>query len=383
MKSFGSFRGGSNRSSSNGIATTFEGVPELKECGYYDVQQIQPIVQQLLVTLAAACVEKASADPFKRPGSFVEDLKAEMLEYLHQQIESYASGSGSMNGSGRFQTPVKVVGDAVQGFLRSKRSLFRRVSSKILSGDVNDGRIEEFVQELERTGLWIAGKREAVAKSLLKRADRSRMYHCDMRFEKSQELAEHKAKCPLRPIMCTNEGCAEVLSAIHFEEHDGTCPFKLLSCQQGCGATLSRKDMEGHCSTMCPNKVVPCPFNRVGCVVVLPQGSLEQHYSDFMAPHLLYVLQSLHKQESTVVNQAQRIHLLEKAMSIAQRSEAVDVGSISLTVKEQEARIKSLEQEVTKLRQDLKATDVSAEVLQLRREIRNLHKQVENLNLGS
>jgi len=65
-----------------------------------------------------------------------------------------------------------------------------------------------------------------------------------------------------------------------------------------------------------------------------------------------------------------------QALSIAQRAEAVDIGSVVLTLKEQETRVKLLEQEVRKLRQDLKATDVSAEVLQLRRELRNFQKQV-------
>ncbi len=65
-----------------------------------------------------------------------------------------------------------------------------------------------------------------------------------------------------------------------------------------------------------------------------------------------------------------------QALSIAQRAEAVDIGSVVLTLKEQENRVKLLEQEVKKLRQDLKATDVSAEVLQLRRELRNFQKQV-------
>lgn len=376
MLSFNSFRGGSNRSSTIGIAGNYDVVPDLKECGYYDVQQVQLIVRQLLNTLAAACVEKASADPFKQPASFVEELKNEMLEYLHQQVEAYATGSGN----GRFQIPVNVLGDALQSFLRSKRSLFRRVSSKILSGDINDGRIEEFAQEIDKIGSWLAGKREAVAKALLKRADRSRIYYCQMRFEKRLELVEHKAKCPLRPVMCANEGCAEVLSAIHCEEHDGTCPFKLLPCKQGCKASILRKDMENHCSTICPNKVVSCPFNKVGCAAVVTQGSLNQHFNDSIASHLLNVLQVLQKQETTAMNQAQRIHLLEKSLSISQRFEAVDVGSLSLTVKEQEARIKSLEKEVSKLQQDVKAIDVSAEVLQLRRELRNLHKQIENLS---
>lgn len=383
MLSLNSFRGGSNRPSSIGMAGNYDGVPDLKECGYYDVQQVQLIVQQLLVTLAAACVEKAAADPFKQPASFVEELRNEMLEYLHQQVEAYATGSGNVTGNVRFQSPVKALVDALQSYLRSKRSLFRRVSSKLFSGDINDGRVEEFVQELDKIGSWMAGKREVVAKALLKRADRSRIYYCQMCFEKRLELVEHKAKCPLRPVMCANEGCAEVLSAIHCEEHDGTCPFKLLPCKQGCKASVLRKDMENHCSTVCPNKVVPCPFNKVGCAAVLTQGSLDQHFNDSISSHLFCVLQVLQKQETTAVNQAQRIQLLEKTLSIAQRSEAVDVGSVSLTVKEQEVRIKSLEKEVSKLQQDLKATDVSAEVLQLRRELRNLHKQIENLSHGS
>jgi predicted RNase H-like nuclease (RuvC/YqgF family) len=97
---------------------------------------------------------------------------------------------------------------------------------------------------------------------------------------------------------------------------------------------------------------------------------------EFMGQHLLQVLQSVHKNDIAVGDQTQRISLLEKALSIAQRAEAVDIGSVVLTLKEQENRVKLLEQEVKKLRQDLKATDVSAEVLQLRRELRNFQKQV-------
>ncbi|GLJ42684.1 hypothetical protein SUGI_0885020 [Cryptomeria japonica] len=83
-----------------------------------------------------------------------------MLEYLHQQVDSYVTGSGNLSTSSRFQTTVKLIGDALQGFVKSKRSMFRHVSSKLLYGYANDKKIEEFVQELERTGSWLAGKRE-------------------------------------------------------------------------------------------------------------------------------------------------------------------------------------------------------------------------------
>lgn len=71
-----------------------------------------------------------------------------------------------------------------------------------------------------------------------------------------------------------------------------------------------------------------------------------------------------------------------KALQIAQRSEAVDIESMVLTVKEQDSKVKQLESEVKKLQADLKATDVSAEVLQLRRELRSLQKQVESSSIN-
>jgi homogentisate solanesyltransferase len=139
---------------------------------------------------------------------------------------------------------------------------------------------------------------------------------------------------------------------------------------------VARGEMEKHTLTICPRKMVVCSFQPVGCLRTMEQGVLEQHCVEFMGQHLLQVLQSVHKTAIAVEDQTQRISLLEKALSIAQRAEAVDIGSVVLTLKEQETRVKLLEQEVRKLRQDLKATDVSAEVLQLRRELRNFQKQV-------
>jgi hypothetical protein len=56
----------------------------------------------------------------------------------------------------------------------------------------------------------------------------------------------------------------------------------------------------------------------------------------------------------------------------------VDIGSLCLIVKEQETKIKTLEQDVGKLQQNMKTSDVSAEVLQLRREMRSLQKKIES-----
>lgn len=122
-----------------GISGNYDIVSDLKECGYYDVQQVQLIIQYFFNTVAADSVEKASVDRFKQPIFFVEEFKNEMLEYLHQQVEANATGSGTIH----FQSPANILGDVLQTFLRSKRRSFRCVLRKILSEDIN-GRIDEF-----------------------------------------------------------------------------------------------------------------------------------------------------------------------------------------------------------------------------------------------
>jgi hypothetical protein len=84
--------------------------PVLLECGYYDVEQVEGITQALLVTLGTACVEKTAGDPFSQPAAVVLDIKKEMLEYLHSQSESYASGSGVVSSQGMHQVRASLRG---------------------------------------------------------------------------------------------------------------------------------------------------------------------------------------------------------------------------------------------------------------------------------
>lgn len=71
--------------------------------------------------------------------------------------------------------------------------------------------------------------------------------------------------------------------------------------------------------------------------------------------------------------------MIMQAVQLAQRSAAVNVGNLNVTVKEQENKVNLLEAEVKKLRANQKTIDVSSEVLQLKREFLNLQKRVESL----
>lgn len=355
--------------------------PSSFSCDYYEVEHVRKIAQALLSGLATACVESTMGDLFKTPASVAADVRKEMIEYVRQQSEVYPTQYVMIvGGSGSPENPVDVVDDLIDNFVHNKRNLFTRMSGWILS-EQKEEKIDDFVEELETMGFWVKGRRENLAKDLLKSIDLINAYHCEMKFDSSEELTLHKSKCSMRPVNCANEGCREVFSAVYAKKHDESCPLKLIPCEQKCSAMVNRSEMDRHCITICPMKLVNCPFYQVGCLSTIPQSAIEEHCAEFLQSHLFYVLQMIHKQESSVGDLTQRVILLEKSLSLSQRSAAVDIGSLCLIVKEQEAKIKTLEQDVDKLQQNAKTSDVSAEVLQLRREMQSLQKKIESQTL--
>lgn len=112
---------------------------------------------------------------------------------------------------------------------------------------------------------------QELAKALLKCVDGSGICHCEMKFYTVDDLSNHKMVCGFRPVTCGNPGCGDVFSASHADRHDLECSFKLLSCEQKCSAVVARGHMNKHCATVCPMKLVNCPFQQAGCTTPMPQ----------------------------------------------------------------------------------------------------------------
>ncbi|KAM5558457.1 hypothetical protein ABKV19_020250 [Rosa sericea] len=74
--------------------------------------------------------------------------------------------------------------------------------------------------------------------------------------------------------------------------------IKIIPCEQNCTDTIMRREMDRHCITVCPMKLVSCPFYAVGWQFPVPRCKLEQHHSDDLHSHMLVVLQSIHKEAS-------------------------------------------------------------------------------------
>ncbi|KAK8632636.1 hypothetical protein V6N13_073024 [Hibiscus sabdariffa] len=100
---------------------------------------------------------------------------------------------------------------------------------------------------MEIHGFWSIDKREEIAQALLKNVDLKNEFHCGMKFNSADELAQHMPTCKYGPRTSQNEGCQARFSASQVEKHDSVCPFKTLPCEQKCSASLMRREMDRHC----------------------------------------------------------------------------------------------------------------------------------------
>ncbi|XP_043721800.1 uncharacterized protein LOC122669176 [Telopea speciosissima] len=286
----------------------------LFHCDLVDSEVVHKIAQVILPGLATACVDNTTGDPFRNPGSVAVDIRKEMVDYLNLRSETYIAETVIQKDDDldveTSDHPTDIISDFIDDFAISKRNFFSRVSGWLLS-ERREDKIDDFVQEMEINGFWLMDRREAIGKNLLKNVDFKDLFHCKMKFYTAEELAEHSCKCMFRSTTCTNEGCSYNFCAVHLEKHDAVCPYKVLPCEQKCSESIARREMDRHCITVCPMKLVNCPFYLVGCQYSIPLCGIDKHCSEFLHSHLLYVLEAIHR-EAHWEDLNHRVELLEK-----------------------------------------------------------------------
>ncbi|GFZ03689.1 TRAF-like superfamily protein [Actinidia rufa] len=309
-------------------------------CDLSDTEIVHKIAQAFLPGLASACVDNTTGGLFNSPTSVAVDMRREMVEYLTLRSETFVAESVILEGGPEAEVsdhPYDMIADFVDDFGSSKRNIFSRVSGWLLS-ERREDRIDDFVQEMEINGFWLIERREVIAQTLLKNVDFKNTFHCDMKFNSAAELAEHSLECNFRTMNCTNEGCNARFCASHLENHASICPFKILPCEQKCSDSIMRREMDKHCITVCPMRLVNCPFYPVGCQSSVPHCTIQQHRLDDLHSHLLYILQVIHKDASMEVLK-KRVEQLEESASLGRLAEAWDVRSLTVTIRDLEAEI--------------------------------------------
>lgn len=312
----------------------------LFHCDLYDTEIVHKIAQVFLPGIATACVDNTTGDMFKTPASVAGDLRKEMVEYITERSENFVAESVIIEGGPEaeaFDHPYDIISDFVDDFASSKRNLLSRVSGWLLS-EKREDKIDDFIQEMEISRFWLVDKRQVIARVVLKNVDYKNEYHCGMKFDSAEELAEHVQSCGFRSTTCANMGCNAIFSLRNLEKHDSACAFKVIPCEQKCSDNVMRREMDRHCITVCPMRLVSCPFYAVGCQSTLPHSMLEQHRSDDIHSHLLCVLRSIHK-EASDEDLKQRVDQLEKASSSIQLANIRDVRSLISAVKDLEIKL--------------------------------------------
>ncbi|KAG0503353.1 hypothetical protein HPP92_003425 [Vanilla planifolia] len=96
--------------------------------------------------------------------------------------------------------------------------------------------------------------------------------------------------------------------------------------------------MDRHCVTVCPMRLMNCPFYHVGCHTAIPQCTLEQHCKENLRTHLICTLPIVHRNEEASEEEWKlRAEALVKAQSENELSEALDLRSLSIIVKKLQA----------------------------------------------
>ncbi|GAB2295436.1 hypothetical protein Dimus_029603 [Dionaea muscipula] len=313
-------------------------------CDLSDTEIVYKISQELLSGLATACVDNTTGGIFKTPATVAVEIRKEMVEYLTQRSESFVAESVILEGDSEVEVPdhpLDIISLLIDDFDGMKRNWVSRVSGWLMS-EMREDKVDDFVQEMELNSFWVLDRREAVAQTLLKNVDFKNLYHCNMKFKSEEELTEHRSQCGFRSVICENEGCSATFSAAKLEDHDSTCPLKVIPCEQKCSEYLLRREMDRHCLTACPMKLVNCPFYSIGCHTPVPQCTIREHFAENLRSHLLCVLRFIHK-EASVEYLEQRAEQIKKS-PLSSGLEAIQVLKfLSIAVKDIEKKLGPLE----------------------------------------
>uniref|UniRef100_A0A0A9D2G9 TRAF-type domain-containing protein n=1 Tax=Arundo donax TaxID=35708 RepID=A0A0A9D2G9_ARUDO len=320
-------------------------------CDLCDTEVVHSMTELLLHGLATASMDSTTGDFFKSPSSVAVGVKTQLEGHLFQRTETLVRESvdGAEDCSNQLikasTRPTEFLSDLIDDFVASKRNFLSHVSG-FLSSESRLNKIKDFTQKMEIENIWALDERKATAETILESIDMKCIFHCPERFDDQDKLADHRSQCKFRVVNCEHDGCIASFSAIQIDEHDSICPFKVLPCEQLCEQYVMRCEMDRHCATVCPMKLINCPFYHVGCETAFPQGTLDKHCSKLLQTHMLYVLQATTRHDVSVNDMNQRLELLEKAQSLNEISGALDVRSLTLIIKEQEAKIKKLERDI-------------------------------------
>lgn len=161
-------------------------------------------------------------------------------------------------------------------------------------------------------------------------------------IEKVETISKHIDACDFIEISCPHD-CGTNFVRSSLETHLQTCKRFPLTCN--CGKEIERSSKDAH-TRVCPLTKNICPFNIVGCTVVIQNKDRKKHFDEAFASHLEKI-----KKQSEIVNDAVKQARQNMLSNTDKRLEDVDnaIAFLLNDIVATEERVKSLSKLLTDL----------------------------------
>jgi len=121
-------------------------------------------------------------------------------------------------------------------------------------------------------------------------------------FDKNYEI-EHCFKRIVHCIYCEQPGPFDLIKSNHEEE----CSMRPVDCPNSCGASLLKGKINDHRLKECPEEIVDCLMNHVGCDEKFPRKYQKVHIGEKLLDHLLVFQENFLIQKKEHENEIQNL----------------------------------------------------------------------------
>ena len=192
---------------------------------------------------------------------------------------------------------------------------------------------------------------------------------CDQKVQKRNVSTHLVNECPNRDYRCPHCNFTDTYQVVT-EQHWEVCSYYPLACQNRCGVTFERGDLEDHMK-MCPLEEVQCVFSSEGCQAKFIRDNEDDHMDQNTQKHIalmpaatLRISQDferkLQKQQKVFERRSRRIAFMILAVIIHlylshNKLQLSGTNQLQMRIEELESSVQHLQQVLgEKLEQELK-----------------------------
>eukprot|EP01134_Creolimax_fragrantissima_P000348 CFRG0348T1 len=286
-------------------------------CTFYDVTK----ANNLSVALRNAFAKVMLSEKEQKDGP-----NSKKLETTWNEMANVLETKAQATKRDRDKSGIAEIYHSLELWTKEKKGKLSRMYSALKSKESNEAGIVAYLERVdafpisqnEHTLIYSVESSDALAIRLLGICGNF-MEYCGVSWEDAAMRDKHVMECNLRPFACESPECDTILSVRYYKAHDKVCPYKRLTCDQGCGEIIQRQEMRKHMTTICSMKPISCPYKRLGCDAELVLGTLEDHLASRTDTHLWLAVLLLDKQDSYIQELQQKMDQLVTILDTTER----------------------------------------------------------------